>query len=317
VRRVVSGTGKVLITLGILILLFVAYQLWGTGIYTAQAQNNLESDFEKSLEQAGGGATPQFPAATTTTRGTGPTTPTTAPAPASTTTTIPPPSAPAGDAVAHIVIPKVGVDWFVIEGVDESDLREGPGHYPLTPFPGQEGNSAIAGHRTTYGAPFGEVGELEAGDEIEITTVQGTFTYTVYDKLVVAPSAFEVLDADPTKPATLTLTTCNPKYSAAQRLIVKAELKLPTGAEPLPSSVDPDDPEIDSEAIAGDGLSGDTGSKTPTVIALLFVLLIGGLWWLLFHRHPRWTTWLIGLLPFAFVLAIFFFYLERVLPANY
>lgn len=315
-RRVISGTGKVLITLGILILLFVAYQLWGTGVYTARAQNNLQSQFEETLNQSDGGGSPQFPAATTTTtRGTGPIAPT--PTPTTSITTTPPPSVPEGDAIARIVIPKISVDWFVVEGVDESDLRDGPGHYPLTPLPGQRGNAGIAGHRTTYGAPFGEIGELEAGDQIEITTVQGTFNYTVYDKLVVAPSAFEVLDPDPARPATLTLTTCNPKYSAAQRLIIKAELKVPPGSEPLPSSVDPDDPKVDREAVAGDGLSGDTGSKTPTVIALLIVLLIGGLWWLLFHRHPRWTTWFIGVVPFAVALAIFYFYLERVLPANY
>jgi sortase A len=316
VRRAIAGTGKVLITLGVLILLFVGYQLWGTGIYTARAQNDLENEFEDTLRRAGGEGEAQFPpASTTTTRGTGATTATTAPS--TSTTTAPPPSVSEGDGVAKIVIPKVGIDWVVVEGVDESDLRDGPGHYPLTPLPGQMGNAAIAGHRTTYGAPFSALQELEAGDTIHITTVQGAFEYRVYDAFAVAPSASDVLEPHDTRQAILTLTTCHPKYSAAQRWIVKAELQVPAGAAPLPSSVELDDPTIDPEAVAGDGLSGDTGSKTPTVLAGLVVLLIGGLWWLLFHRHPRWTTWLIGVVPFGIALVVFYFYLERVLPANY
>src|SRR5262249_5597582 len=142
------------------------------------------------------------------------------------------------DCVAHIVIPKIGADYYVVEGVDEADLRKGPGHYPSTPMPGQKGNAAIAGHRTTYGAPFGGIDDLEDGDLIRITTLQGTFEYTVYDKLYVSPSAFEVLEPDPARAATLTLTSCHPKYSAAQRIVVKADLKLPPGAAPLPSTVD-------------------------------------------------------------------------------
>jgi sortase A len=179
------------------------------------------------------------------------------------------------------------------------------------------GNSAIAGHRTTYGAPFGPLDDLEAGDLIRVRTFQGTFDYTVYDKLRVDPNAVEVLDPDPARPATLTLTTCDPPYSAAQRLVVKAELKLPPNLAPLPSTVDTTDPKLDKGDLGGDGLSGNAGSKTPTVIAGLLMLLVGLLWWLLFHRHPRWTTWFIGVIPFAVTLAIFYFYLERALPANY
>jgi len=311
VRRVVAGTGKVLITLGILILLFVAYQLWGTGIYTARQQNKLENQFNEALRQTGSSDTPDFPAITT--RPTGPTTATTVPV---TTTSPPPIDAPDTDAVAHIVIPKIGLDKYVVEGVTLDDLRNGPGHYPLTPMPGHEGNAAIAGHRTTYGAPFGDIGELEAGDTIRLRTLEGTFEYVVYDKFDVNPDATEVLESDPTRKATLTLSTCTPKYSAAQRLIIKAELKLPPNADPLPTVENPEHP-IDKADLGDDGLSGDAKSKTPTLLAGLLMLLVGLLWWLLFHRHPSWTTWFIGVIPYAVTLAIFYFYLERALPANY
>jgi sortase A len=306
VRRAISGIGKTLITLGLLILLFVAYQLWGTGIYTARAQNQLERDF-RALDAPG-------PTPTTAPAPTGPSVPT-----AAVTTTLPPPAPPSpddGDVVAHIVIPKIGVDAYVVEGTAASDLRKGPGHYLATPFPGQVGNSAIAGHRTTYGAPFGELDSLESGDVIQVTTVQGTFQYRVYDKLAVRPSETEVLDPDPARVATLTLTTCHPKYSAAERLVVKGELVVPAGATPLPSSVDPDDPRV-KEADAEHALSGEQESRLPTVLAGIVLLVVGGLWWLLFHRHPRWTTWLIGMVPFAVALWIFYFFLERALPANY
>lgn len=306
-RRVISGIGKTLVTLGLLILLFVAYQLWGTGIYAARAQNQLEQDFHAALDAAGTSSTTT--PATSGPRSTPPTTATTLPAPA-------PPSPEDGDVIAHLVIPKLGVDTYVVEGTAASDLRKGPGHYLSTPFPGQVGNSAVAGHRTTYGAPFGELDSLEGGDVIQVTTLQGTFEYRVYDKVVVSPGQTEVLDQDPTRVATLTLTTCHPKYSAAQRLVVQGELVVPAGATPLPSSVDPDDPRVKA-ADAELGLSGEQESRLPTVLAGIVLVIVGGLWWLLFHRHPRWTTWLIGVVPFAVALWFFYYFLERALPANY
>lgn len=313
-RHVVSGIGKVLVTLGILILLFVAYQLWGTGIYTARAQNQLEKDFQVLLGQSG--VTPT----TLPTRTTGPP-PTTGPTATTVpvVTTLPPVSAPDpsnGDVLAHLVIPKIGVDTYVVQGTADADLRKGPGHYPATPLPGQAGNSAIAGHRTTYGAPFGELDSLEAGDVIQVTTLQGSFEYHVYDKTVVSPNASEVLDPDASKPAIITLTTCHPKYSAQERLVVQAELIVPTGGQPLESTVDPRDPHVRRANLA-DSLSGDSGPILPTIIAGLVLAVIGALWWLLFHRHPRWTTWFIGVVPFAIALAVFYYLLERALPANY
>jgi sortase A len=226
---------------------------------------------------------------------------------------------PEGDVVARIGIPKIGVDQYVVEGVNVDDLRKGPGHYPTTQIPGHEGNSAIAGHRTTYGAPFGDLDQLAAGDDIRVVTVQGDFRYKVTELRVVDPSQIEVLDPtpDPARPghnlATLTLTTCNPKYSAAERLIVKAQLQLPTGQTPLP----PAEVAKGGKATTIGGLSGESSSRTPTIIWGAIALAIGLLWWWLFHRHPRWTTWLVGAIPFLAALFVAYTYLERLLPSNY
>ena len=315
-RRVVGAVGRTFITVGILILLFVAYQLWGTGIYTARQQDQLEQQFNAALASDGGGAaTPTTATTTATTTLPG----TTGPTATTTTTTEPaPPPPPEGDALARIRIPKIGVDTIVVNGVTRDDLRKGPGHYPNTPLPGQEGNAAIAGHRTTYGAPFGNLDQLAPDDLIEVRTLQGSFRYRVTEQLIVAPSDVSVIDPilkSPDDPsggfaATLALTTCNPKYSAAQRLVIKAVLEPDQVALPAPKT-------SAAPSLTEEGLSGEEGSKLPTLLSGLVVLLIGALWWLFFHRHPRWTTWIIGAIPFAVALFVFYSFLERVLPANY
>jgi sortase A len=294
VRRFAAALGRVLITVGVLTLLFAAYQLWGTGIYTAQQQDQLRHQFTNELHKA----TPSTPTTTT-------------PGPAATTTTTSPPAPPpppAGDAIAQIRIPKIGVDDIVVNGVGVEDLRKGPGHYPQTPLPGQRGNAAIAGHRTTYGAPFGNIDQLSAGDEILLRTVQGSFTYRVYSQSVVDPGDVAVLNADPIRPAIVTLTTCNPKYSASQRLVIQASLDSPHPPLPAPPGL---------RKVTKVGLSGSSGSSLPALLTGLISLLIGAIWWLAFHRHPYWTAWLVGAIPFAVALFFFYSYLERLLPANY
>jgi sortase A len=307
-RQVLGAVGRALVTVGLLLLLFVAYQLWGTGLYTAQAQNDLADQFKQA----------QSAAVTTTTSPTA----TTAPSsddPTVSTTLAPFAAPPEGDGFGRIEIPKIGLNKYVVEGVDVDDLRKGPGHYPSTQMPGHEGNSAIAGHRTTYGAPFGDLDQLAVGDEIKVETVQGAFTYKVTEQLVVDPSQVEVLDPTP-DPArtghqlsTLTLTTCNPKYSAEQRLIIKASLELPPGQAPLAPTKVADG----KSATSIGGLSGESSSRTPTILWGVIALAIGLLWWLLFHRHPRWTTWFVGAIPFLVALFIAYTYLERLLPSNY
>lgn len=112
--------------------------------------------------------------------------------------------------------------WTVVEGVRVRDLKNGAGHMPGTPLPGQPGNAVISGHRTTYGAPFHEFGELVPGDLIEVETAIGIHTYAVRETVIVRP--WELWVTDPREGAWLTLTTCHPKFSARQRLVVFAEL---------------------------------------------------------------------------------------------
>jgi sortase A len=126
-----------------------------------------------------------------------------------------------GDSLTRIKIPALGLDTVVVEGITPSALRAGAGHYPQTPLPCEGGNVSIAGHRTTYGRPFGNVDQLKPGDTIELTTPIGGCVYQVArDPFVVAPTEMSVID--PTAERSLTLTTCHPKGSAAQRLIIRA-----------------------------------------------------------------------------------------------
>ena len=146
-------------------------------------------------------------------------------------------------------------------------------------------------------------------------TLTGTWKYDVLDNypIAVKPDQTEVLDPttdpDTGQPlATLTLTTCEPKYQATERLIVKAQLT--SRQIPLPG---PDRTKL----VLDTGLSGGSESRTPVFVAGLIAALVGGLWWLVFHRYPRWTTWFAGVIPFIIALFVFYAYLERVLPNNY
>ncbi|HEX6582994.1 MAG TPA: class E sortase [Thermoleophilaceae bacterium] len=127
-----------------------------------------------------------------------------------------------GDAIARIEIPAVGVSEYVVEGTDTESLRKGPGHYPETPLPGEPGTTAIAGHRTTYGAPFRRIDQLNRGDRITIDMPDGRFLYTVQRTKVVDDQDLSVLDGVGYQ--RLVLSACHPLYSAAQRVIVFARL---------------------------------------------------------------------------------------------
>jgi sortase A len=131
-----------------------------------------------------------------------------------------------GDALTRIRIPKINVDVVVVEGTTASALRAGAGHYPTTPLPCEQGNVGIAGHRTTYGKPFHNLDLLKPGDEIILETPIGQCTYKV------AKAPFPVSPTDtsvvaPSSDGLLTLTTCHPKGSARQRLVVRATLQGP------------------------------------------------------------------------------------------
>jgi sortase A len=125
-----------------------------------------------------------------------------------------------GDSIARIQIPAIDVDEYVVEGTDLGSLRKGPGHYPETPLPGERGTTAIAGHRTTYGAPFRNIDELDRGDRIIIDMPDGRFIYRVDESKIVDDQDLSVLQ--PVGYRRLMLSACHPLYSAAQRIIVYA-----------------------------------------------------------------------------------------------
>ncbi len=129
-----------------------------------------------------------------------------------------------GDALTDIKIPKLGVSTTVVEGTSSNALRAGAGHYPQSPLPCEAGNVAIAGHRTTYGKPFADVDRMVIGDTIDLETPVGSCRYQVSRApFVTQPNDWSVVANNPTA-RTLTLTTCHPKGSARQRLVVQATL---------------------------------------------------------------------------------------------
>ena len=131
-----------------------------------------------------------------------------------------------GDPITRIEIPSIDVDTIVVEGTTLSALRAGAGHYPETPLPGERGNVAIAGHRTTYGRPFNQIDELEPGDQIILTTPIGRHVYEVMGRaFVVDPTDYDaVVNNYPAKGSYLTLTSCHPEGSASYRIVVRAKL---------------------------------------------------------------------------------------------
>jgi sortase A len=128
-----------------------------------------------------------------------------------------------GDPVGRLRAGTIGLDEVVVQGTDGDALRKGPGHYPGTPLPGMRGTVGIAGHRTTYGAPFRHVDELETGDRIELRMPYGRFTYRVERTRIVAPTATWVTRR--VAYDRLVLTACHPLYSAAERIAVFARLE--------------------------------------------------------------------------------------------
>jgi sortase A len=127
-----------------------------------------------------------------------------------------------GRPIGRIEIPAIDADYVLIQGTEEADLERGPGHYPDTALPGQGRTVGIAGHRTTYGAPFNQIDKIEKGDSITIEMPYGTFSYTVTDTKIVDPSQTEIVDTVGRE--RLVLTSCHPLYSAAQRYAVFADL---------------------------------------------------------------------------------------------
>jgi sortase A len=339
-RTLMRGVGRASITVGVLILLFVVYQLWGTGLAEARAQHRLRHQFERSLA----GGRPATPTTGSAAGGTASTatdaTPTT-----STVAVTPPPGPPAipGEAVGIIRIPRIGVNAALVEGVGVGDLKQGPGHYPNSPLPGHSGNAAIAGHRTTYGAPFYHLDELRPGDDIELTTREGTFAYTVASSREVAPTELSVLDASPDN--RLTLTTCTPRFSAVRRLIVVSRLvgtAIPATGRPVtpppttvpattPASAPPAGATVpittsaptstlpDPSGVAAGESASLSGTGGSTVPAIAWALVCAAVWLATFvvaRRWRRWPAYLLGTPVFLVALFMFFENFAGFVPAN-
>lgn len=225
-----------MIALGALVGLYLVYSLYWTGRTTSQAQTRLLQEFEVHVAEADP-LDDEFslevselePLAGEESAADDPTLETSAIEPADQVST----DIDLGEAVAAVEFYRPGAQQsvidpvMVIEGVTVEALKSGPGRYPGTDYPGQEGNVGIAGHRTTYGAPFWDLDKLQEGDEIHVTDRNGTrWIYHFAAQRIVAPSDGSVLEDDPlgTGRPTLTLTTCHPRWSQQQRLIVFAEL---------------------------------------------------------------------------------------------
>jgi len=223
IRTAARGIGQALVTAGLVVLLFAAYELWGTGIATGRAQSQLLHQLRHRWPDP---AAPRPPGA---------------PAPVVAVAPVKP-----GQGLVILRIPRLGPNWtprVVVEGVSAADLRDGPGHYPGTALPGEVGNFAVAGHRATHGNGFFRLNEMRAGDAVVVETASTWFTYRVTSTELVLPTDVAVIAPVPDRPGArptqrqVTLTTCDPWYSATRRLIVHGLLSLvsPKSAGPPPA----------------------------------------------------------------------------------
>lgn len=330
-------------------LAFVAYQLWGTAVYEHNAQDRLRSQFAGHLAHSPTGSSlgttsTSSPSGGNSGGGDSPTVGGTTPSLTSVAQAAEAAKAPPeGDPVALLSIPRIGMtNEAVVEGVNENDLQEGPGHYPGTALPGQAGTVAIAGHRTTYGAPFYNLDQLQVGDPITLQVAEGTFQYAVEKTLVVNPSDTSVL-APSTLPI-LTLTTCNPRYSSSTRLVVVALLQQAQAPMPAAASTDPpptsttsssspttlavpalstrtsghSDPPSAS-ALAGDSSSsqGNVGEAFLWAEMTLLVFFVVRIVWRLGRGKVRWGILSVGAPGIALALFVFFEHVSLALPASF
>jgi sortase A len=204
VRTIARGTGELLITLGLVVLLFAAYEVWGKAAIVNSEQHQLDQQLTQDWNNSRQHPSPSAQAS-------GP--------------VLPPPS---GKAVARLYIPRMKKNWIVVEGVQPADIRYAPGHYSGTASPGQIGNFSVAGHRIR--SIFWDLDTLQVGDVVVVETVNEWHIYKVSQTQVVLPNAIEVVAPVPGSPKAkatkrmLTLTTCNPKFNNYQRLIIHGEL---------------------------------------------------------------------------------------------
>jgi sortase A len=209
VRWAVQGLGELCITLGVVLLLFVAWQLWWTDIAAGQTQRALTHQLEQQWETP---APPKPSAKADATRLK---------------------EIPLGDAFALIRIPRFGHDYVrpVLEGTALDVLDRGVGHYQGSAGPGAVGNFAVAGHRVTYAKPFNRIAELKPGDAVVVETRDTWYVYRVQSHTIVTPDRVDVIAPVPEHPGAkptrrmMTMTACHPKFSARQRYVVFSQLE--------------------------------------------------------------------------------------------
>ncbi len=204
-RRLLGWAGELLVTAGALLLLFAAWQLWWTDVVADRTQEQTVATLERDFAGI--------------------------PAPTTGADAVSRELA-SGDAFAIVRIPRFGPDYArpVLEGTGRDVLEEGVGHYRGTAGPGEVGNFALAGHRTTYGRPFHEIDTLEVGDRVVVETERAFSVYEVSGSDIVLPGDVDVIDPVPGRPgatpeeAVLTMTSCHPTYSAEERFVVHGAL---------------------------------------------------------------------------------------------
>lgn len=202
--RALRVIGELGIPVGLVLLLLYAYLLWGTDSYTEERQRALQRQLSQRFDHEPNGKLSREKRSDA------------------------PGKIKLGDALALLRIPRLGADYqyAIVEGVGPEELRTGPGHLPESAMPGQIGNFVVSGHRTTYAAPFNRIDELRRGDDIVVEAAEARYTYRVVRKTTVDPTDLSVIEPVPEQPkrrptqAMITMTTCHPKYSARQRLIV-------------------------------------------------------------------------------------------------
>lgn len=210
--RIIGILGRIFVGAGLILLFYTGYLLWGTGVYTKQEQQHAAEKIAQNPiiteQQLTGGAIP--------------------------------PARPAGGAkigepLFTLKIPKIGLETVVVEGVDkDASLKKGPGHFPDcnaisteecvndAKYPGEHGNVAISGHRTTYGAPFFKLNELEKGDVIDFISGRARYRYKMREQKIMDPvTGFGTVEQHGVDE--VTLTACHPRFSATQRIIIQGD----------------------------------------------------------------------------------------------
>lgn len=198
-RTVLRAFGECCVTVGVIVLLFLAYLLWGTALQASQHQHAFASQLQREWRDPHRGVKPVA---------------------ASFHLVL-------GQPFAFIRIPRFGHEWrfAIVEGTDLPQLALGPGHVPGTALPGQTGNFAVAAHRVTAGNPFYHLNDLKPGDKVLIDTAAITFVYRVTRSELVLPDDTAVLDRVPGHPrqrprqALITLITCDPPWTGTHRII--------------------------------------------------------------------------------------------------